>query len=92
MKNGNIDLRRVREGTYRLTVYAKGEVGSAVISRSVLLNSPNPCRSLGVFGEFIQDNVVIRAGRVTTIRNAWKQDSAGRELWRIGIPDKTSGE
>ncbi|TCD65283.1 hypothetical protein EIP91_002845 [Steccherinum ochraceum] len=60
IKNGEIDLKRVREGR--------------------------------IFGEFIEDDIVVKAGRVTSIRGTWKQDTAGRELWRIGTPDKTSGE
>jgi hypothetical protein len=27
-----------------------------------------------------------------TFNFTWKEESAGKEIWRIGIPDKTSGE
>ncbi|THH29365.1 hypothetical protein EUX98_g4827 [Antrodiella citrinella] len=69
VENGEIDIQHVREGQYRLTVYAKG-----------------------IFGDYIQDNIEVKAGRVTSVKATWKQDSAGHELWRIGTPDKTSGE
>ncbi|QDS67432.1 hypothetical protein FKW77_000300 [Venturia effusa] len=42
----------------------------------------------GVFGEFIQDDVNI--DDETTV--SWEEESAGRELWRIGIPDRSAGE
>ncbi|EIN10187.1 galactose mutarotase-like protein [Punctularia strigosozonata HHB-11173 SS5] len=47
----------------------------------------------GIFGDYIQDNVVVHARKTTILSNVvWKAESAGKELWRIGIPDKTSGE
>jgi rhamnogalacturonan endolyase len=46
----------------------------------------------GVFGEFIQDNIVIEAGSTTSLTATWTEESAGTELWRLGTPDKSSGE
>ncbi|KAJ5345748.1 hypothetical protein N7452_003752 [Penicillium brevicompactum] len=46
----------------------------------------------GIFGDFVQDGITIRAGKQTNIRETWKQESAGTEVWRIGVPDKSSGE
>ncbi|KAF8425321.1 galactose mutarotase-like domain-containing protein [Tirmania nivea] len=47
----------------------------------------------GVFGEFFVDGVVVKAGKVTPIRGLqWKEESSGNEIWRIGIPDRSSGE
>ncbi|TFY81317.1 hypothetical protein EWM64_g2699 [Hericium alpestre] len=47
----------------------------------------------GIFGDWTQDNIVVHAKKTTSLNNLqWPADSAGRELWRIGIPDKTSGE
>lgn len=46
----------------------------------------------GIFGDYKQDNVVIKAGRRTSVSVTWKEESAGAELWRIGTPDKSSGE
>ncbi|CDO71539.1 Polysaccharide Lyase Family 4 protein [Trametes cinnabarina] len=46
----------------------------------------------GIFGDFVQDNIVVTAGKQTHVRATWVPESAGVELWRIGIPDKTSGE
>ncbi|KAL2826148.1 galactose mutarotase-like domain-containing protein [Aspergillus cavernicola] len=44
-----------------------------------------------IFGWFIQDNVKIsRSSKQNTF--TWREESAGTELWRIGIPDKSSGE
>lgn len=46
----------------------------------------------GVFGQYIQDNVKISAQKETTVNAKWNPESNGHELWRIGTPDKTSGE
>ncbi|KAJ5509906.1 Glycoside hydrolase-type carbohydrate-binding [Penicillium expansum] len=46
----------------------------------------------GIFGDFVRDGIVIRAARQTALHDIWKQESAGTEVWRIGIPDKSSGE
>ncbi|KIY50794.1 galactose mutarotase-like protein, partial [Fistulina hepatica ATCC 64428] len=67
--NGSVAITRVKQGTYRLTVYATG-----------------------IFGDYIQDDIVIEAGETANVDVTWTADSAGQELWRLGIPDKTSGE
>ena len=47
----------------------------------------------GIFGEFTQDDVVIKAGQNTDSGNVvWVPESGGTELWRIGTPDKQGGE
>ncbi|KAJ5490700.1 rhamnogalacturonate lyase B [Penicillium diatomitis] len=46
----------------------------------------------GIFGDFVRDDIVVRAARSTTIQDHWKEESAGTEVWRLGIPDKSSGE
>ncbi|KAF3062421.1 putative rhamnogalacturonate lyase C [Daldinia childiae] len=67
---GVVEIPRVKEGTYRLTVYADG-----------------------IFGWFIQDDVkVSKSGNSTPFKFQWKPESAGKEIWRIGIPDKSAGE
>ncbi|KAI6783044.1 uncharacterized protein J7T54_002206 [Emericellopsis cladophorae] len=44
-----------------------------------------------VFGWFIEDDV--KVGRCTRMHDfAWTEESAGTELWRIGVPDKSAGE
>ncbi|KAM0420460.1 hypothetical protein ACHAPT_011752 [Fusarium lateritium] len=44
-----------------------------------------------IFGWFIQDDVKISRSRNSRDFN-WREDSAGKEIWRIGVPDKSSGE
>lgn len=46
----------------------------------------------GIFGQYAQDGVVIRAGATTTTTATWTPESAGTELWRIGTPDRSCGE
>jgi len=46
----------------------------------------------GIFGQCTLDNVVVMAGEQTNTSAHWVQESAGTELWRIGTPDKSSGE
>jgi len=56
------------------------------------LHNPNQWLT-GVFGDFIQDNVRIIANQTTNMYGlVWIAESAGRELWRIGVSDKSSGE
>ncbi|KAI6912597.1 rhamnogalacturonate lyase [Hortaea werneckii] len=46
----------------------------------------------GIFGQYVQDDVVVEAGKTSKTKVHWKEESAGKELWRIGTPDKSSGE
>ncbi|CAE6415670.1 unnamed protein product [Rhizoctonia solani] len=66
---GSLTIPRVKEGTYRLTIYADG-----------------------IFGQYEEDGIVITAGKITKHEAKWVPESAGKELWRIGTPDKTAGE
>ncbi|CCO29156.1 putative rhamnogalacturonate lyase B OS=Aspergillus terreus (strain NIH 2624 / FGSC A1156) GN=rglB PE=3 SV=1 [Rhizoctonia solani AG-1 IB] len=67
--SGSLTIPRVKEGTYRLTIYADG-----------------------IFGQYEEDGIVIAAGKDTKHEVKWIPESAGKELWRIGTPDKTAGE
>ncbi|KAK5789018.1 hypothetical protein VI817_008142 [Penicillium citrinum] len=67
--DGSFTIDRVKEGNYRLTIYADG-----------------------IFGDFVKDDITVRAGKKTTVHDIWKQESAGKEVWRLGTPDKSSGE
>ncbi|PTU19678.1 hypothetical protein P175DRAFT_0550252 [Aspergillus ochraceoroseus IBT 24754] len=66
---GQFTVKHVREGKYRLTVYADG-----------------------VFGDYVRDGIVVNAGKMTAIKDTWVAESAGIEVWRLGTPDKSSGE
>lgn len=46
----------------------------------------------GIFGQYEQDNIVIAAGEITETLVTWSPLSTGLELFRIGTPDKSSGE
>ncbi|KAI2473029.1 polysaccharide lyase family 4 protein [Annulohypoxylon bovei var. microspora] len=46
----------------------------------------------GIFGQYVQDGVAIRAGNIDTARVKWVEESQGDEIFRIGTPDKSSGE
>jgi rhamnogalacturonan endolyase len=65
----------------------------------------------GVFGQYVQDNVAVKAGNSNSVVTVtWKEESAGKlmlrlvlsaaetrrtsgkEIWRLGTPDKTAGE
>lgn len=67
--DGSFTIDRVKEGNYRLTIYADG-----------------------IFGDFVKEDITVRAGKKTTVHEIWKQESAGKEVWRLGTPDKSSGE
>jgi rhamnogalacturonan endolyase len=48
----------------------------------------------GIFGEYSQDNIEVRGGNNTTpiVTATWKEVTSGKEIWRIGSPDHSSGE
>lgn len=46
----------------------------------------------GIFGDYIKDDLVVSAGKTTSVSVKWIQESAGNEIFRIGTPDKSSGE
>lgn len=46
----------------------------------------------GIFGDFTRDGIAIKAGKQSTIKEKWVAESAGTEIWRLGTPDKSSGE
>jgi rhamnogalacturonan endolyase len=47
----------------------------------------------GIFGQYTQDNVVIKPCEERYISNLqWTAESAGTEIWRVGVPDRSSGE
>jgi rhamnogalacturonan endolyase len=46
----------------------------------------------GIFGDYVQDNISITATKTTSVKAEWTAESAGTELFRIGTPDKSSGE
>ncbi|WWC69791.1 uncharacterized protein I206_103734 [Kwoniella pini CBS 10737] len=46
-----------------------------------------------IFGDFIQEGIVISASQETDSGQiTWNAESAGTELWRLGVPDKSAGE
>ncbi|KAI2626197.1 polysaccharide lyase family 4 protein [Xylaria nigripes] len=46
----------------------------------------------GIFGNYIQDDIEITAGAAQIVKAHWVEESAGVEVFRIGTPDKSSGE
>jgi rhamnogalacturonan endolyase len=46
----------------------------------------------GIFGQYTQDGIEIKAGETQTTTLTWTDEAAGTELWRIGTPDKSCGE
>ncbi|KAI1083402.1 polysaccharide lyase family 4 protein [Whalleya microplaca] len=49
----------------------------------------------GVFGQYVQDDIEVAASgstTTTTTQATWAEERAGQEIFRIGTPDKSSGE
>ncbi|KAI5780971.1 galactose mutarotase-like domain-containing protein [Geopyxis carbonaria] len=46
----------------------------------------------GIFGDFTRDALTITPQHTTSTSIVWHEQSAGNELWRLGTPDKSSGE
>ncbi|KAN0064060.1 hypothetical protein ACQY0O_003670 [Thecaphora frezii] len=78
---GTATIENVKAGKYRLTVYADG-----------------------IFGQHIVDGITVTAGarsaskrrkaraQEAQTKTTWEAESHGTELWRIGTPDRSSGE
>ncbi|KAI1310900.1 rhamnogalacturonate lyase [Xylaria venustula] len=45
----------------------------------------------GIFGWFIEDDVVVSASS-SPLAFTWEPETAGTEIWRVGTPDKSAGE
>lgn len=46
----------------------------------------------GIFGQYVQDGIKVVAGEAGTTEVKWAEETAGEEIFRIGTPDKSSGE
>ncbi|KAF2405443.1 galactose mutarotase-like protein [Trichodelitschia bisporula] len=47
----------------------------------------------GVWGEFVDDAVEVKAGNGTGVwTGEWVEEQAGEEVWRVGTPDGSAGE
>ena len=46
----------------------------------------------GIFGQYIKDDIKVTAGKTQTTVAVWFEETAGLELFRVGTPDKSSGE
>ena len=46
----------------------------------------------GIFGQYTKVDIEIVAGEIQTTHARWREENAGTEIWRIGTPDKSSGE
>ena len=79
----------MKAGTYRLTVSASGWCNYRV---RLTTNIDTTCYHTGIFGDYVQDDIVVEAGKQTHVQATWVPESAGTELWRIGVPDKSAGE
>ncbi|RYP17000.1 hypothetical protein DL767_010094 [Monosporascus sp. MG133] len=45
-----------------------------------------------IFGQYIQDDVEVAAGKEQVMQVQWSEEREGDEIFRIGTPDKSSGE
>jgi hypothetical protein len=70
--NGTVTIPRVKAGTYRLTVYAKGTTLATI--RMVTMAYAKP----GIFGDYVEDGLVIDAGKTLAHNVTWTAESAGR--------------
>ncbi|KAI5361353.1 putative Galactose-binding-like domain superfamily, galactose mutarotase-like domain superfamily [Septoria linicola] len=77
---------------YQYWAEIDGETGEVSIDRVKSGTYRLTVYASGVFGQYEQDNIVITAGERSATEVSWKQESSGLELWRVGTPDKSSGE
>lgn len=70
-----------------------GETGGIQIDRIKAGTYRLTVYANGIFGDYVQEDIVVEAGETTDSGViTWEAESAGKELWRIGTPDKTGGE
>lgn len=47
----------------------------------------------GILGDYIKDNIQVVPGLKHQVTDArWREETASKEIWRIGTPDKSSKE
>ncbi|KAL7627458.1 hypothetical protein AAE478_001651 [Parahypoxylon ruwenzoriense] len=46
----------------------------------------------GIFGQYVQDGIKVSATEAGATQAKWEEESQGEEIFRIGTPDKSSGE
>lgn len=67
--------------------------GSATIPRVAAGTYRLTIYAEGIFGQYVMDDVQIVAdGKTHTTHARWREETAGTEIFRIGVPDKSSGE
>lgn len=88
---GIVTIPRVKPGKYRLTCYASGRFSflPRLLSSFSPLTRFSPPLFAGVFGDYVYDNVVIKAGQTTSRSWSWSQDQNGAEIFRIGGQSRT---
>jgi rhamnogalacturonan endolyase len=62
--------------------------GDCGIDRVVAGNYRLTIYADGIFGDYIQDGIRIDADHTTTTKVVWTPESNGKEIWRLGTPDK----
>jgi len=46
----------------------------------------------GIFGQYVKDDIKVTAGKTQITVAVWLEENTGFELFRVGTPDKSSGE
>lgn len=79
-------------GAYQYWAEIDAATGRAAIPRVKAGTYRLTVYAAGVFGDYVQDDVAVAAGEEASLAVEWAEDSAGAEVFRIGTPDKSSGE
>ncbi|KAG8727221.1 hypothetical protein FRC11_013662, partial [Ceratobasidium sp. 423] len=80
-QDNEVDMKAYQ---YRGDIKSDGSIGSLELYVDI---------ARGIFGQYTQDNITVKAGIVDpAVKANWKEESAGKELWRLGTPDKTARE
>lgn len=72
---GDVEIPRVKAGVYRLTVYAEGEFNGScryAMQRAHFL--------VGIFGQYVQDNITVKTGTNSVVKATWTEESAGESI------------
>ncbi|KAI8804405.1 rhamnogalacturonan lyase [Cladochytrium replicatum] len=88
----NVGDSKARQYFIKAKVATDGLTATFNITRVVAGTYRLTVYSLGIFGEYVQDSIVVTAGGSKSLSVKWVAESHGQELWRIGQPDFSSGE
>jgi rhamnogalacturonan endolyase len=77
--DGHVEIPRVIADEYRLTIYAEGPFSMCLVKYQarILISILISILSSGIFGDYIQDGIIVSAGETTSLKVTWTPEQHG---------------